>query len=220
VAQDDARKALYLAAVEDEGPSDEVLAQMVHALCDLLLCAEIPLKKVFGPVEISFCLFMKNKEGRYQPIDHLTAFFAVMQWCLRIILAHKICLQSNGSPSYIPYTPPIILFPPQTPPHSAEPVPGLVGALEKNHLKKAISSPLLIEVAHEDELDTYLDSLDHPDNPGGDSIPESSRDSEEVMDQETIALELGDLSLVGDKILLQNSEGLLKWVNLISLFPQ
>lgn len=188
-AQDNAGKALYHAAVADQAPSDEVLAQMVHTLCDSLLRANTSLEKVFGPVEFAFSLFLKNKEGRYRSIGHLTAFFAAMQWCLRIILTHVIRLHFHGLPSYIPCNYSVALLPPATP---------------------STSNPLLIEMANQDELEACLDSPGDLDNPVGDDTPESFGDTEEAMDQETTASGPDDLTLVKDRILPQNSEGLLK----------
>ena len=77
-----ARKKLYLAAVANQDPSDEELAQMVHNFCNSILCAKTSPDNVFGPVEFAFYLFIRQRDGRYQPINHLTTFFAAMQWCL------------------------------------------------------------------------------------------------------------------------------------------
>lgn len=212
-AQRDARKELYLAAIAGQGLSDESLAQMVHTLCDSLLRASIPPDKVFGPVEFAFCLFIKQKDGKYRPINHLTAFFAGMQWCLRMIFAHIIRLHHSKMLLYVPYTPlvtvPTLIIPLTLPPsHSTENVPAQASILGQDLLVRD----------YEDGLETILDSLDDLEDLGEDyALPELSRDLEEVMDQEISSSKSHDLALLGDQIVSQDSEGLLKWVDLSSL---
>ena len=103
-AQDKARRALYTAALQEPGPSDMDIAQMVHTLCDSLLRASTSsLKKIFGPIEFAFCFYMQKPDGSYRTANNLTQFFASIQWCLRTILGHIIRLQDSGLASYTPY---------------------------------------------------------------------------------------------------------------------
>jgi len=79
-AQDEARRALYTAALQEPELSDLALAQMVHSLCYPLLCARTSsLEKIFGPIEFAFCLYMQQPDGRYRTANNLTQFLAAMQ---------------------------------------------------------------------------------------------------------------------------------------------
>jgi hypothetical protein len=208
-AQDNARKALYLASFAEQEPSDEALTQMVHTLCDSILRAAILPMKIFGPVEFAFCLFMKGKDGKYRPINHLTAFFAGIQWSLRMILAHIIRLHHDKSLSYIPYSPPVALSTPATlsPPHSTENTLGLTDII-KSHLLENVapSSQFAGESGHEDELEAVLDQSSEIEDCSGE---ESPRDTQ-IIGQETTGSELDVQILLKNIILSENSEGLLK----------
>lgn len=203
-AQDNARKALYLAATSDQELPDEILAQMVHALCDSLLCAKIPPEKVFGPVEFAFCLFMRQKDGKYRPVNHLTSFFAGMQWCLRIILTHIIRLQDLGSLQYIPYShsvapPTSVTLSISPPPPPAKNLPDIASTMG-DQLENAVTDSWLAEEASfEDGLEDSLSDLE-----------DYSRDAEEAPGSESNSPVLAE-----DKIIPQDSEGLLKWVKSI-----
>jgi hypothetical protein len=101
--QDEARRALYLAAFQRPELSDSNFAQVVHTLCDSLLRAQTSsLVKIFGPIEFAFCFYMKLPDGKYRTANNLTQFFAGVQWCLRIILGHILRLQESKLASYIP----------------------------------------------------------------------------------------------------------------------
>ena len=64
--QNKARKALYTAAFQEPGPPDMELAQMVHTLCESLLCAHTSsLEKIFGPIEFAFCFYMPKPNRSY-----------------------------------------------------------------------------------------------------------------------------------------------------------
>ena len=103
-AQDKARKALYTAAFQEPGPPDMEFAQMVHTLCESLLCARTSsLEKIFGPIEFAFCFYMQRPDGSYRSANNLTQFFASIQWCLRNILGHIVRLKDSGLTSYTPY---------------------------------------------------------------------------------------------------------------------
>lgn len=217
--QSNARKNLYLAAFTGQGPSDRILAQMVHTLCDSFLRASTPLDKIFGPVEFTFCLFLRQRDGRYRPINHLTAFFAGMQWCLRMILAHTIRLCHSKISLYTPYIPlvavPTSVIPSTVHPScSTENVLSQTGTLERDLLEDAVADSWMVR-GHEDDLEVVLDCLDDLEDSGGDgTLPEFFRDIEKVMDQEITSFRPHGLTSLGDQIISQDSEGLLKWVDL------
>jgi hypothetical protein len=221
MAQENARKALYLAATANQEPSEEALGQMVHALCDSLLRVNTPPIKVFGPVEFAFCLFMRQKDGRYRLINQLTPFFAGIQWCLRMILAHVIRLHHNNSPSYIPCPPSVALAASATlsaAPHlsTVEDAPDAAGIIGRDQLEEGSRS--VEEVACGDELEAGPDCLSDLEDFGDETPFESSGDAKEGVDQGATGSEPDGPVPVADKILSQESEGLLKWVYLIGLF--
>lgn len=192
-AQNSARNKLYLAFTSGQDISDTNLANMVHNLCDSILCAEVPPEIVFGPVEFAFCLYLKQKDGKYRSINHLTAFFAAVQWCLRIILIHKIRLQDMKSDLYIPYIPSAPLSASGTPFAS-----GGGGSFSSNQV--------VAQESYEGEIEEYLNYSSDEDNfeetiPGYQGSDENERDS----------ILLSDIvSITGDRVSHQDTGGLLQ----------
>lgn len=243
-AQDEARRALYTVAFQKPELSDLVLAQMVHNLCNSLLCARTSsLEKIFGPIEFAFCFYMQQPDGRYRTANNLTQFFASIQWCLRNILGHIIRLQDNGLTSYTPYdhlvvsssslslTSPGVCPSYPNPPEKSQYLTCVIG---RELLKDALNDPSSVEWAEkEDQLEASLDSedLNELDSSEEEDYPVDEGPGDFVVKENTALYLLpipqcnsgapssgsSSQALEADQVILQDSGGLLQYV-LIQLY--
>jgi len=241
-AQDEARRALYTAAFQEPELPELALAQMVHALCESLLCARTSsLEKIFGPIEFTFCLYMQRPDGRYRTANNLTQFLAAMQWCLRNILGHIIRLQDSSLPSYalyhVPVAPPSPLGSTSpgsgvSPFISVEKVQDLICTTEGTPPEDTLNCSTLDKWAEngsqmedDPDSDNPLDELDdsededYPvDEGSGDIIVRENTTlylhSTTQDDGRIIALDPGSKVLEADKVIPQGPGGLLQYVSL------